>query len=178
VTTARGLALAAAAAASAWLLLAIALFVLHPEDEPGRADAVVVLAGSKHRLPAAERLVRSGTAPTLVLSRDPHGRNPPVELRCRQGRTPEGDPVVCFVAAPYSTRGEARALAALARERDWESVVVVTSRFHLFRSQLLVERCFAGDARMASAPVDWWRWPQALLGETVKLGHALVARGC
>lgn len=179
MTRRRGLVLAAAAAVGAWLLLALALFVLQPEDAPGRADAVLVLAGSKHRLPVGERLVRRGTAPTLVLSRDPRGRNSPVERRCRRGRTEAGGPVVCFVARPYNTRGEARALRRLAHEHGWETVVVVTSRFHLFRSRLLVERCFDGQVRMASARVDWWRWPQALLGETVKLGHALlVSRGC
>jgi uncharacterized SAM-binding protein YcdF (DUF218 family) len=179
VSRGRGLLLAAAAAAAAWLLLAIALFVLHPADEPGRADAVVVLAGSKHRLPVGERLVARGTAPTLVLSRDPEGRNPPVERRCRRGEAEADASLVCFVAEPYSTRGEARALALLAAEREWETIAVVTSRFHLYRSELLVERCFDGDVRMVSARVDWWRWPQALVGETVKLGRALLlARGC
>jgi uncharacterized SAM-binding protein YcdF (DUF218 family) len=179
VSARRRLVLASAAAAVAWLLLALALFVLHPADQPGRADAVVVLAGSPHRLPVGEGLIARGTAPVLALSRDPDGRNPPVERRCRRGETGDGDPVVCFVADPYSTRGEARALARLAREQQWGTVVVVTSRFHLYRSELLVERCFDGDVRMASAPVDWWRWPQALAGETVKLGVALLAaRGC
>jgi uncharacterized SAM-binding protein YcdF (DUF218 family) len=176
----RRLLLAALAAVAVWLLVAMALFVLQSGDDPGRADAVVVLAGSPHRLPVGERLVDRGAAPVLALSRDPDGRgNPPVQRRCRQGETPGGDPVVCFVADPYSTRGEAQALARLAGEEGWGTVIVVTSRFHIFRSRLLLERCFGGEVRMSSAPVDWWRWPQALTGETAKLGRALLtARDC
>jgi hypothetical protein len=171
--------LAAAVAAAAWLLLAIGLFALYPPDEPGRADAVLVLAGSEHRLPVGTELVRRGTAPVLVLSRDPIGRNPPVERRCEGAATQGEGLVVCFVPDPYSTRGEARALAALAEERGWDTVVVVTSRFHLLRSRLLVERCYEGEVRMVAARVDWWRWPQALAGESAKLARALtVARGC
>jgi hypothetical protein len=170
---------AVALAAGAWLLLGLALFVLHAADEPGRADAVAVLAGSKHRLPLGQELVRGGAAPVLVVSRDPDGRDRAADRACGGPPGPGGAEVVCFVADPYSTRGEARTLARIAAERDWSTLVVVTSRFHLFRSRLLVERCFGGEVRMASARVDWWRWPVALVSETLKLVHALaVARDC
>jgi uncharacterized SAM-binding protein YcdF (DUF218 family) len=179
VTPAKGLLLAAAAAAFAWLALAVALFVFTTPDAPGRSDAVVVLAGSKHRLPVGLDLVHGNAAPLLVVSRDPDGRDRAADRLCRRGVTGEDVPVVCFVADPYSTRGEARAVDRLAGERGWDSIAVVTSRFHLHRAELLLERCFHGDLRMVSAPVDWWRWPRALVGETAKLGHALLAaRSC
>jgi uncharacterized SAM-binding protein YcdF (DUF218 family) len=164
-------------ALAAWLALALALFGFPQLDSPGRADAAVVLAGSPHRLPVGLELVEEGAARALAVSLDPDVRDPSSYRICRAGV--EGVEVACFIADPYSTRGEARAVARLAAERGWDSVVVVTSRFHVFRSELLLERCFGGDIRMVEAPVDWWRWPRALVNETAKLGYALVvARGC
>ena len=39
---------------------------------------------------------------------------------------------------------DARAIARLARERGWSSIVVVTSRFHVTRARMLFRRCYRG----------------------------------
>jgi uncharacterized SAM-binding protein YcdF (DUF218 family) len=165
------------------LLLALAavvglsaiLFVWAPfaTDDPRRADAIVVLAGSRSRLPLALDLFRRGVAPTLAISRDPGEKQ-----RAALCRLPPLHSF-CFQARPFSTRGEARAVAALARERGWRSVAIVSSRFHLFRVRLLVRRCTSARLELVPAPVTWWRWPQFVALEWVKLAVAeTTRRGC
>jgi uncharacterized SAM-binding protein YcdF (DUF218 family) len=143
------------------------------EPHPPKVDAIVVLAGSRSRLPLALDLFRQGTGRELAISRDP-GERRRVQL-CRL--PPRG--VFCFDAVPFSTRGEARALAELARTRGWRSVAVISSRFHLFRVRLLVRRCSDVRLELVPAPVTWWRWPQVVAAEWVKLAVALTTRrGC
>jgi hypothetical protein len=68
----------------------------------------------------------------------------------------------------WGTRNEARALAALVRERGWRSLLVISSEFHLPRVRLVLERALRG-AGVAVAyaspsrgsdphgPGRWWR---------------------
>lgn len=162
---------------AAWLVAASALFVWPHDDGPiaGRADAVVSLAGSASRLPVAERLVADGVAPVLAVSLDGSRNSRESEELCRNPRPR----LVCFRADPISTRGEARAIERLARERGWDDVVVVTSDFHVFRARLILERCFGDRLRLDDAPSSalWRPWHMAT--ESVKLGLALtLRRGC
>jgi uncharacterized SAM-binding protein YcdF (DUF218 family) len=160
------------------LALAVAsavLFVWAPfaTEEPRRADAIVVLAGSKTRLPVALDLFRRGVAPTLAISRD--AAEPARVALCR---LPPSH-ALCFRAQPYSTQGEARTIARLARARHWESVIVVSSRFHLFRVRMLVRRCTPVRLELVPAAVTWWRWPIAVASEWAKLVVAETSRrGC
>lgn len=68
----------------------------------------------------------------------------------------------------WGTRNEARALAALATEKGWRTLLVITSKFHLSRVRLVVVRVFAGTGvRVAYAtpargadphgPGQWYR---------------------
>ncbi len=149
------------------------LFILYDDDEVTTADAVVVLAGSRFRLPVGLELMERGVAPVLVISDGLDARSPQTRRMCR-----EQAEVLCPKPEPYSTRGEARLVARLARERGWDSVVVVSSRFHLYRARQLFERCYGGRLAMVGAPVQWWRWPAAIASEWLKLGVATAARDC
>ena len=124
---------------AALAVASVPLFILYDDDEVTRADAVMVLAGEKRRLPVGLELVERGVAPLLVISDGLDPRWTQANRLCRFG-----DPakIVCVRPDPYSTRGEARLAARLARERGWDSLVVVTSRFHLFRARVRFERCF------------------------------------
>ncbi len=156
---------------AAYVAVAAYLFVVHHDDGPAKADAVVVLSGTKQRLPVGERLVREGYAPLLVVSRstDPTAAE---RRACRTG-------ALCFRAVPYSTRGEARAIARLAAAHGWRIVDVVTSQFHVFRARILIRRCYHGGLRMVGAPEPVWRLPYDAAKETVKLVYQeVVARGC
>ena len=156
---------------AAYVAIGASLFVVHHDDRPAKADAVVVLSGTRQRLPVGQRLVRQGYAPLLVVSRSTHPR--PAELRaCRSG-------ALCFRADPYSTRGEARAIARLATARHWQTVDVVTSQFHVFRARILIGRCYHGELRMVGAPERLVHLPIDVVKESAKLVYQeVVARGC
>lgn len=161
------------------LLLLVAAFVavgaflvLVPHDDrPARADAVIVLSGTRQRLPVGERLVRQGYAPVLVVSRSTHPK--PAEQRACRGEA------LCFRADPYSTRGEARAIARLAAQHHWRTVDVVTSRFHIYRARIVIRRCYHGGLHMIGAPQSRLHLPLDAVKETLKLAYQeTVARGC
>jgi uncharacterized SAM-binding protein YcdF (DUF218 family) len=60
-------------------------------------------------------------------------------------------PVVCFRATPYTTRGEARQVAALGAQHHWSSFLVVTSTYHVTRARLLYNRCIPGKVDVIGA---------------------------
>lgn len=177
----RRLLLAAAVLVAAWLVACAVLFVWPPAQTgaPAGADVVVVLSGSTKRLPPAEALIRRGVAPVLALSSVRETPKLRAERRlCRLG-TYAGATVLCFEARPYSTRGEARTVAKLAKRRGWHSIVVVSSTFHLTRASMLFHRCFSGRLWFVGAPSTWWRLPVEWAAETGKLiVQGLVERGC
>jgi hypothetical protein len=126
-----------------------------------KADAIVVLGGRPNRLPVGLRLWRAEVAPTLVIF----------------NASGEGDDEHLYVRPePYTTRGEARATARLAREHGWRSIVVVTSSYHVPRARMLFRRAFDGEVRTASAQPTLWRLPVDLVLELVKTVYALTLR--
>jgi uncharacterized SAM-binding protein YcdF (DUF218 family) len=177
----RRLLLILAGLVTAWLAACLILFVWPPAESsaPAHADVVVVLSGNKRRLPPALALIRRGVAPVLALStvqRTPHW--PQAEHLCATRRYDRAR-VLCFAAVPFSTTGEARTLARLASEHGWQSVVVVTSTFHITRAHLLFRRCYKGRLAMVGSPSTWWKLPEEWLSETAKLVVQLtVSRAC
>jgi uncharacterized SAM-binding protein YcdF (DUF218 family) len=162
--------------AVAWLVATTFLFVWPSTDPPGRADAVVVLSGGRDsRLDPALRLMRQHVAPVLVISGagyDPKWRT--ARALCAHGA--RGFRVLCFNPKPYSTRGEARAIARLARAHHWTKVDVVTSRYHVFRARIVIERCYHGKLALIGAayplkdaPLSWIsEWGKLLVQLTVE----------
>ena len=174
----RALLLLAAVALATCVALDIYLFATPSLDRPVHADAVIVLAGDPTpRLERGLGLMRAGVAPTLVIS-DGHDPNWPAANRlCAHGDP--GFRVVCFKPDPYSTRGEARGFARLAREHGWRSVVVVTSTFHVTRARMLFRRCFGGKVEGVGAHASLQRSKFNYVTEVGKLLVQLsVARGC
>jgi uncharacterized SAM-binding protein YcdF (DUF218 family) len=161
---------------AAWAAVVVR-FVLWPvQDGPRHADAVVVLAGDHLRLGKALELMTRRVAPTLVIS---DGRAPGWREANRLCRGGARFRVLCFRPDPYSTRGEARAVARLASVHRWRSVLVVTSTYHVTRARLLFRRCV--DARVSATGSAYRRslLPLEIFLEPAKLVYALVvARGC
>lgn len=156
------------------------LFLLYAEDRlPAHPDAVVVLAGSEVRLPVALALVEHGSAKTLVVSQDDPAGDPARYSLCH-GPKPKRYTLVCRTAAPFSTRGEARMIADLAQSHDWSSVIVVTSRYHLYRAHMLIRRCTqVGLAMRVTDGDSWLQKAIAIPLEYVKLARAeTFQRGC
>jgi uncharacterized SAM-binding protein YcdF (DUF218 family) len=151
------------------------LFVWPEKDQvPTDADAIVVLAGGGgHRLDEALRLFRRGVAPTLVISDGRAEGWEEANAWCAR----EG--VLCFRPDPYSTRGEARWVSDEAERRGWDSVVVVTSIYHVRRSRFVFERCLGAHVAVTGArpgPEDFavgvaWEWPKSVY-------YSGFTRGC
>jgi uncharacterized SAM-binding protein YcdF (DUF218 family) len=125
------------------------LFVWPPSATPDRADAVVVFAGGRgERLRTAMRLVREGVAPTLVIS---NGWDPAWTDANRLCRGWSEAAVLCPTPSPDTTAGESRTVAALAMQRGWRSVALVTSTYHVRRASLLLRRCHQGSVYAVAA---------------------------
>lgn len=168
-------------ALTAVFLAATARLLVWPStDEVGArsADAVVVMAGSGPRLATGQALAERGVAPLLIVSDGGEAHWPAVEEACAG---PAAYEVRCVTPEPATTRGEARAVGALAAHRDFERLVVVTSASHLTRAQLLVERCVDAEVRGVAADESLARRlrPDVVGHEWAGLAHAwLVDRGC
>jgi uncharacterized SAM-binding protein YcdF (DUF218 family) len=156
------------------------LFLLHPQNElPHKADAVFVLSGNRSRLPVALELMAGKAAPTLVVSED-SAANDPARYSLCHGPKPRQYELICRIASPSSTRGEARAIAALTETKGWAEVIVVTSRYHMYRARVLINRCTNVNLSMRATDDDpWWRKALAIPLEYAKLARAdTFQRGC
>jgi hypothetical protein len=149
------------------------LFVWPPLPEvPSRADAIIELGGPGNRDGAALALAREHRAPLLIQS------TVVAEAGGNTCLPPVPDVTIkCFHAEPGTTRGEARYIGAIAAQRGWRSVILVTSRDHAWRARLRVARCFSGDVYVSTTALPAWAWPwqigyqwaataKALLGQT------------
>jgi uncharacterized SAM-binding protein YcdF (DUF218 family) len=165
--------------ALAWIVATGFLFVWPQTDAAGRADAVVVLSGGRNwRLDPALKLMREGVAPVLVISGtgyDPKWRK--ARELCDGGA--RGFRVLCPDPHPYSTRGEAEMIARLSAQHGWTSVDVVTSRYHVFRARMLIERCYHRHLAMIGASYPWQTAALEWASEWAKLlAQVTVPRSC
>lgn len=166
---------AVAVVVTAVLALSVLMFVWAPfaTPHPKKVNAIVVLAGSKQRLPVALELWRRGVARWLLVSEDPLDKRR-VSFCAQPPRH-----VVCFRAQPYSTRGEARWVGRFAGHEGWHSLAVVSSRYHLYRARTLFRRCTNARVELVPTPVEWYLWPYDVLAEWAKLAVAeTFRRGC
>lgn len=137
---------------------------------PQRADAIVQLGGPGERRLVAMDLYRQGRAPVVAIS------VPEDEARwgwCDRGSV-HGVPVVCFHSDPFTTRGEARALAELAGKYEWHSVILVTTRDQAWRAELRTKRCYDGALSVAIAPLPWYLWPKQIAYQWAATAKALT----
>lgn len=116
------------------------------------ADAVVLFVGGRgERLDTARELLERGVADVLVIPNGFGPAWPEADEFCRAEADLE---IICPVPEPNNTRGEARAIADLAAERGWDSLVMVTSVYHVARARLMLERCFDGEVVAVGADPD------------------------
>jgi hypothetical protein len=149
------------------------LLVWPAQGMPARVSAIAVLAGPGDRLAVALQLARERRAPMLVVSQGWMGYGGP----CAPA-TP-GVKVICFDPDPGDTRGEAEFFGRLAKQYDWRSVVLVTTRGQDTRARILMGRCFGGSIYVVTASLPWSDWPyQIAYGWGALLKALTVYRSC
>jgi uncharacterized SAM-binding protein YcdF (DUF218 family) len=147
------------------------LFVWPASGSVDHADAVVVFAGGDgERLDRGLALMNEGVASTLVASTGPN--------RLCNADLPFD--VICFLPKPNNTRGEAEAIARIARQHGWHRLVLVTSTYHATRAEMLLDRCYPGSVELAPATPrkGVFGWLVAIVHEWGGLAEAAVQRGC
>ena len=149
------------------------------EDDLAPADAIVVLAGSRvSRWMEALELYRAGIGSHVVLSSDimEGAEFRLVELGINLPRHSDlvreamiklgvpADRVEVFTVPVDNTAQEAAVTRALARDRGWTHVLVVTSKYHTRRTRFAFHREFRGSNIEIHVRgtrydrIDPWRW--------------------
>lgn len=139
----------AGGAALAVILLVIGVtglivFTNATEDPLRRADAVIVLGGEHDgREEYGLELVRDGVAPVLVMS-DPYPAEDEFMREMCQTAVPDVE-VLCLKPEPLTTLGEAVMTRELAEQNGWQTVIVVSWRYHLPRARTIFRECYSAD---------------------------------
>ena len=140
---------------------------------PPRVSAIVMLDGPGDVLDVAVRLAAQHRAPFLVVSQGTLASHDPCPGQIR------GVKLICFNAVPANTQGEAEFVGRLATKYHWHSIAVVTITPQASRARLRVERCFAGQVYLVTAPLTRSSWPYQIAYQWGALVKALVIqRGC
>jgi hypothetical protein len=149
------------------------LFVWPAQGMPGRVSAVVMLDSPGGALNVAVRLAGQHRAPFLVVSQGTPAAHDPCP------RPVPGVRLICFNPRPATTQGEAEAIGRLARAYHWQSVAVVAITPQDSRARLRVERCFAGQVYVVTAPIALRSWPYQIAYEWGALFKAVaLQRSC
>jgi hypothetical protein len=149
------------------------LFVWPQQGMPTRVDAIIMLNSPGDPAAAALRLARQHRAGVLVVSQG----TPASHYACP--RPVPGMRLICFHPSPASTQGEAEFAGRLAHLYHWSSVAVITITPQASRARLRVERCFAGQVSVVTAPLPLAEWPYQVAYEWAATVKALVLqRAC
>ena len=153
--------------------LAAGPLVFPGNPRPGRAGAVLVLAGAAEhsRLAAAEVAVARSGAATMLFSRGGSATAVCPAVAHVQ--------VVCFQPRPARTVGEIVFAEQWAARHHLGHLVVVAGLTQTFRARLLTARCYPGRATVLPSPLPWQQLAYQVVYEWGALVKALTwARGC
>jgi hypothetical protein len=149
------------------------LFIWPAQGMPPRVNAIVMLDGPGNVLDVAVGLAAQHRAPFLVVSQGTVASHDPCPGQIR------GVTLICFNAVPANTQGEAEFVGRLATKYRWHSIVVVAITPQATRARLRVERCFAGQVYLVTAPLTRSSWQYQIAYQWGALVKALVVqRGC
>ena len=169
------------------------------EADLAQADVLVVLGGSANyleRSQAAAQIFKAGRVKKIILTNDgkqsgwsnAESRNPLFVERARDELQRQGVPPGNIETLPTvvtSTRDEATLLRKTATNRNWHSLLVVTSPYHSRRalsifgrefrdSGIVLGLTFVRNGQQTPSPWFWWLTPsgwRAVAGEYVKFIH-------
>ena len=158
---------------------------LTPASEPTRADAIVALTGpSAERVNEAIRLLEQDKGDRVLIS----GVNREVRRQELRALTPGSSRLFnCCVDLGFEaedTSGNAQEIAAWARSKDYDSLIVVTSDYHMPRA-LLEIRGMAPEVTLTPYAVStpsldnsrWWRAATATRRMTLEYMKYLAVLG-
>ena len=160
--------------------LSFVLFVSNlptPPDTAPKADGIVALTGGDERLDKAVALLERGAGKRLLVS----GVGPETTKET-VGKMSEGGPrFACCADIGYAaedTHGNAQEAAQWARDNHFDSLVIVTGRYHMPRTMREFSAVLP-DVALIAYPVDqsrielngWWRHPR-----TAQLLHREYAK--
>jgi hypothetical protein len=165
--------LAAATLVAFFCVLTAVLFIFPATGSNTRADAVVVLDdGIGVRRAKAIQAVTAGVAPNLVIS---HHSDRPQDCPTNIANVT----IVCFSPVEDTTKGEAKGIALIAKERGWTSLIFVTDPPHVTRAKWLLSRCFPGKVGAITTKVTNRDWPIRIVYEWAAATKAvLTQRSC
>jgi hypothetical protein len=157
----------------AFAAVTMRLLVWPVQGAPSSVNAIVMLAGPGNRLTLALRLAREHRAPVLVVSQGWMGYGGPCPAPV------PGVRLICFDPNPGDTRGEAEYVGHLAERYDWHSILIVAVQPQAVRAELLVRRCFSGQAYVVAASIPASSWPyQLVYGWGALFKAVFLVRGC
>jgi uncharacterized SAM-binding protein YcdF (DUF218 family) len=140
------------------------------EDTLERSDAILVLSDDNFyadRATRATQVYRQGLAPIVVASgrrlRPYAGIAELMEHDLIERGVPK-EKILRVAHDSDNTREEAKALAGVARQKKWRSVIVVTSNYHSRRARYIFSHIFPEDVRVQITgahdgdfdPESWW----------------------
>lgn len=180
-----GAAIAVCASALVLWVCAISFQVaMPPQPAPRQADLIVSLAPGYDRLPTALAIFEEGVGDRLAVSWFPSDISPEepgyeqVRVETETCTGLEDARVTCFTPASDDTLGEALASRALVDQYEAKSVLVVTSRYHAFRAQLIFERCLPDGVSVEVVPapteLSLAGWMHHLVYENAAVVKALI----
>ncbi len=156
-----------------------------PAPEPARADAIVALTGpSAERVNAAIRLLEQDKGKRVLIS----GVNREVRRQELRALTPGSNRLFnCCVDLGFEaedTVGNAQEIAAWARAKDYDSLIVVTSDYHMPRALLEIHAAAPG-VKLTSYAVEtpsldnsrWWKAAVTARRMTLEYMKYLAALG-
>ena len=151
------------------------------------ADAIAVLAGNRPRLEQAVALYQQGLAPELWYTGDaPQGEESfsRDSQSARLAAIDMGVPASAITLLPTtSTWEDGQQIAALAKQRGYTRILVVTSWYHARRGLCIVRHAVQGAGvqvyfqsayNKTFGPDLWWRTEEGLLdvtNEIIKFGY-------
>lgn len=150
----RGWLIACLVLITAWLGYVTSNIVAPAQTEPSdNIDAVISLAPQYDRLVTAQQIYDQSGAGHLVVSYFPGDRYLAVpstaeeDIELVADYCADIDPAYITCATPdyATTLGEAAMINRIAATGSWTSLTVVTSKYHAFRTRLILDRCLDAD---------------------------------
>lgn len=162
------------------LQTAFFLYYFYPQRNLAAADAVIVFDGAENRIIEGARVVGEGMAPALVISPASESQVRDHQRLLGLAKTfrviPEPNARTTYENAYYS--------ASIIRQHGFDSVILVTSDYHMPRAFILLKLMTIGrNLKIQRSPAlllyrDKWQREKKIYNEMVQLWGSLWEMAC